>query len=203
MLIDHIGMATGFTCLQYGLLYVLLPILGSALLGINGVWAGIAIAPVLTLLCMLLFVYQRFGKDNFPLLLGDMNSEIVVLDGTIIAESTVDLPDRVRNCLVSHQFTSTKADNAALVIGELVSCIVEKNKNAKKPVLIELSIFFEDALVQIIERDSGELFEFIASDAQAGELSCCIPGGQMKSQREGTYLVTTGYNRNIIQFSRW
>ncbi len=202
MLIDHIGIATGFTCLQYGLLYVLLPMLGSALFGINGVWAGVAIAPVLTLICLLLFVLLRFGKDNFPLLLGNMRSEIVVMDDVLSANSTVDLAQRVRSCMLSHQIASTKADNAALVIGELVSCMIEKNKNAKKAVLIELSLFFGDASVQIIERDTGELFEFVASDTQVEEMSGCIPVGLTEAQREGTYLVTTGYNRNRIQYSR-
>ena len=202
MLIDHIGIATGFTCFQYGLLYVVLPMLGSSLWGINGVWAGIAIAPVLTLICALLFVALRFGRDNFPFLLGSMRSEIVVMDDVLTAESAVDLPKHVRRCMLAHQYAPAKADNAAQVIGELVSCMIQKNRHAKKKVLIELSLFFEDASVQIIERDSGELFEFVASDAPGGDMSDRTPDGQIEAQREGAYLVTTGYNRNRIQYSR-
>ena len=202
MLIDHIGIATGFTCFQYGLLYVVLPMLGSSLWGINGVWAGIAIAPVLTLICTLLFVALRFGRDNFPFLLGSMRSEIVVMDDVLTAESAVDLPKHVRRCMLAHQYAPAKADNAAQVIGELVSCMIQKNRHAKKKVLIELSLFFEDASVQIIERDSGELFEFVASDAPGGDMSDRTPDGQIEAQREGAYLVTTGYNRNRIQYSR-
>ena len=200
MLIDHIGIATGFTCLQYGLLNVLLPMLGSSLWGIHGVWAGIATAPVLTLICALLFVLLRFGKENFPFLLWDMGSEIVVMEDVLSADSPVHLAERVRSCMLSHQYACTEADDAANVITELVSCTIKKNGNVKKKVLIELSLFFEDASVQIIERDSGELFEFVASDTQVGDLSGCIPIGQTKAQREITYLVTTGYNRNIIRF---
>lgn len=202
MLIDHIGIATGFTCLQYGLLNVLLPMLGSSLWGIHGVWAGIATAPVLTLICTLLFVLLRFGKENFPFLLWDMDSEIVVMDDVLSADSPVHLAERVRSCMLSHQYASTVADNAALVIAELLSCTIKKNENTKKAVLIELSLFFEDDSAQIIERDSGELFEFVASDTQVGDLSGCIPVGQTKAQREIAYLVTTGYNRNRIRYSR-
>lgn len=203
MLIDHIGIATGFTCLQYGLLNVLLPMLGSSLWGIHGVWAGIATAPVLTLICTLLFVLLRFGKENFPFLLWDMDSEIVVMDEVLSADSPVHLAERVRSCMLSHQYASTVADNAALVIAELLSCTIKKNENTKKAVLIELSLFFEDDSAQIIERDSGELFEFVASDTQVGDLSGCIPVGQTKAQREIAYLVTTGYNRNRIRYSRY
>ena len=87
MLIDRIVMATCFACFQNGLLYILLPILGSVIFGINGMWAGFVAAPILTLVCAMLFVYLRFGKDNFPFLLNDMGSEIVVLDDTLSPES--------------------------------------------------------------------------------------------------------------------
>ena len=55
MLIDRIGMVTCFACFQNGLLYILLPILGSVIFGINGMWAGFVAAPILTLsaLCFL------------------------------------------------------------------------------------------------------------------------------------------------------
>ena len=65
MLIDRIGMATCIACFQNGLLYILLPILGSYILGFNGMWAGFAVAPMLTLTAAMLYVYMRFGKDNF------------------------------------------------------------------------------------------------------------------------------------------
>ncbi|MBR7190263.1 MAG: hypothetical protein IKD63_04030, partial [Oscillospiraceae bacterium] len=46
MLIDRIGMATCIACFQNGVLYILLPILGAFLFGINGMWAGFAVSPI-------------------------------------------------------------------------------------------------------------------------------------------------------------
>ena len=83
MLIDRIAMATCIACFQNGLLYILLPIAGSLIFGINGMWAGFIAAPILTLICAMLFVYLRFGKDNFPFLLNDMDSEIIVMEDTL------------------------------------------------------------------------------------------------------------------------
>lgn len=50
-----------------------------------------------------------------------MNSKIVDMNDTLTGEAAVDLPDRIKNSLLSHQYASTKANNAALVIGQLVS----------------------------------------------------------------------------------
>ena len=202
MLIDRIGMATCIACLQNGVLYILLPVLGASLFGINGMWAGFVVAPILTLICGYLFVYLRFGKENFPFLLKDMDSDIEVMDDTLSTESAVGLSDRVRSSLLSHQYARTTANNAALFVEEIGLTILERNKNAKKPILIELSLIYEAGTVLIIERDSGMLFDITASDVQIGELSSFILSGLMEAHREKAYLVTTGYNRNMIRFSQ-
>ena len=202
MLIDRIGMATCIACFQNGLLYVLLPILGSVIFGINGLWAGFAVAPVLTLICAFLFVFLRFGKDNFPFLLKNMESEIVVLDDTLTPDSASALSEKVQDCLLSHQYPKDAANRAALFTEEIGLTIIEINKRSKKPVLIEFSLFFEDDHVLIIERDSGKLFDLTDPDAEIKGLSGFILSGLMEAHDEKAHLVTTGYNRNMIRFSR-
>ena len=202
MLVDRIGMATIAACFQNGLLYILLPILGSIIFGINGMWAGFVIAPILTIICILLFVYLRFGKDNFPYLLKDMDSEIVVMDDNLTAEAISALSEQVRDHLLAHQYTDEIANRASLFTEEIGLTVIEHNKSAKKPVMIELSLFFEDDHVLIIERDSGVLFDLTDPDAQTKGLSSFILSGLMESHDDKAYLVTTGYNRNMIRFSR-
>ncbi|MBR6051468.1 MAG: hypothetical protein IKP68_09765 [Clostridia bacterium] len=202
MLIDRIGMATCFACFQNGLLYILLPILGSVIFGINGMWAGFAVAPILTLGCAFLFVYLRFGKDNFPYLLKDMDSEIVVMDDTLTPKSASALSKQVLNCMLTHKYPNDTATRASLFVEEIGLTIMEVNKQAKKPVLIELSLFFEEDQVLIIERDSGKLFDLTDPNAEIKGLSGFILSGLMEAHDEKAYLVTTGYNRNMIRFSR-
>jgi Na+-driven multidrug efflux pump len=203
MLIDRIGMATCIACLQNGLLYILLPILGSILLGLNGMWAGFAAAPILTLAAALLFVYLRFGKDNFPFLLKDLDAEIEVMDDVLTPETAAALSERVAASLRSHQFPGEKSNRAALFVEEIGLTVAERNRQSKKPVLVELSLFFESDSVLIIERDSGELFDLTDPDLPIKGLSGLVLSGLMEAHKEEkAYLVTTGYNRNMIRFRR-
>ena len=202
MLIDRIAMATCIACFQNGLLYILLPIAGSLLFGINGMWAGFIAAPILTLICAMLFVYLRFGKDNFPFLLNDMDSEIIVMEDTLTPESATELSRQVAGSLASHQYPKEIVNRAALFTEEIGLTILESNKQAKKPLLIELSIFYEADKVVIIERDSGKLFDLTDPDNQIKGLSGFTLSGLMEAHDEKAYLVTTGYNRNVIRFSR-
>ena len=202
MLIDRILMSTCFSCLQNGLLYILIPILGSLLFGINGMWAGFVVAPVVALVLALLFVYLKFGKDDFPYLLKDIDSEIEVMDDTLSVASATILSRRVLESMVTHDFSRDEANHAALFVEEIGLTILEKNKAKKKPVLIELSLFYEGDSVLIVERDSGELFDLTDSYSQVQGLSSFVLNGLMKSHDEKKYLVTTGYNRNMIRFAR-
>ncbi len=202
MLIDRIKMATCFACLQNGALYMGLPILGGLIFGLKGMWVGFIISPLLTLITALIFVYLRFGKENFPFILNDMGSEIVVMDDKLTAESAGKLSRQVEDALLSHGYQKQEALRASLFVEEIGLTVLEKNKQAKKPVLIEISLFFEDDSVLIIERDSGKLFDITDPDLHIDGLSSLIISGLMESQKEKAYLVTTGYNRNIIRFRR-
>ena len=160
------------------------------------------IAPILTLVCAYLYVYLRFGRDNFPFLLKDMESEIEVVDDTLTPETAVGLSNRVRNSLLAHQYMKKTADKAALFVEEIGLTILERNRQAKKPVLVELSLFFEEDSVLVIERDSGVLFDLTESDVQVGGLSSFLLSGLMKAHKDKAYLITTGYNRNMLRFPR-
>lgn len=203
MLIDRIGMATCISCLQNGLFYIIFPILGHTLFGTGGMWAGFAIAPLLTLAGAMLFVYLRFGKEQFPFLLKDMDSDIVVIDDTLTKEAVSGLSETVGKNLGTRQYPGAVANRAALFIEEICLTIMENNQQTKKPVLVEVSLFFEKDSVLIIERDSGELFDLTDLDLSVKGLSGFILSGLMAAHREEkAYLVTTGYNRNMIRFLR-
>ena len=202
MLIDRIGMATCIACLQNGLLYILLPISGGLLFGFNGMWAGFVAAPMLTLTAAMIFVYLRFGKENFPFLLKDMDSEIEVVEDVLTPNAASALSEHIGNSLLSHQFPRGTANRAALFVEELGLTVLERNRQTKKPVLIEFSVFFEPDSVLVIERDSGELFDITDSDLNIQGLSGFVINGLLEAHKDKAYLVTTGYNRNMIRFSR-
>ena len=87
-----------------------------------------------------------------------------------------------------------------MFVEEIGLTVLEKNKKSKKQILIELSLFFEKDSVLIIERGSGKLFDATDPDSEIAGLSSLTLSGLMRSHTEKAYLVTTGYNRNMIRF---
>ena len=131
-----------------------------------------------------------------------MDSEIEVMDDVLKEENVSKLSEQVGQSMLSHHYSKKEANRAALFVEEICLTIIERNKKLKKPVLIELSLFFEADSVLIIQRDSGELFNLTDPDLQIKGLSGFILSGLMEAHKEEkAYLVTTGYNRNMIRIS--
>ncbi|MCR5836076.1 MAG: hypothetical protein K6G88_06200 [Lachnospiraceae bacterium] len=124
------------------------------------------------------------------------------MDGILTPDTAVELSKKAGSNLLSHKYTKEVANRVALFVEEICLTILDENCNAKKPVLIELSLLFEADSVLVIERDSGQLFDLTDSDSQINGLSRFVLNGLMASHQEKAYLVTTGYNRNMIRFSQ-
>ena len=124
------------------------------------------------------------------------------MDDTLTLKSASALSEKAADSLLSHGYTKETANRAALFVEEIGLTVLDVNKQSKKPVSVELSLFFEDDHVLIIERDSGKLSDLTDPDAEINGLSGFILSGLMEAHDEKAYLVTTGYNRNMIRFSR-
>ena len=201
MLIDHVGLSVGITFLKDGLLYSLLPVLGSVLFAQTGMWAAFAVAPLLALALSLLYIRFRYGREQFPYLLKDKQRPILVFDDVLTRESCVSLSEQVNKALRSRGFGDRSATQAALFTEEIGLTLIEKNKTARKPLLVEISLLFEESSVLLIERDSGAIFDVTDPELKIDGLSSFVINGLLNAQKEKAYLTTTGYNRNMIRFS--
>ena len=199
MLIDRVGLAVGVTFLKDGVLYSVLPIAGSLLMGKTGMWAAFALSPVLALIITMIFIRWHYGKASFPNLLVPKHADIVVFDGVFTTEMCSVLSEKVQNTLNERGYSKKQSMKAALFTEEIGLTIIEKNKDSKRPVLAEISLLFDDGSVMLIERDAGKVFDITDPDMKIDGLSSFILTGLMESHKEKAYQTTTGYNRNMIR----
>ena len=202
MLIDRVGLAVGVTLIKDGVLYSVLPVVGSFILGKTGVWAAFALSPVLALIITSIYIRWRYGKASFPSLLVPKHADIVVFDGVFTPEMCSELSEKVQNTLTERGYSKKQSMRAALFTEEIGLTIIEKNKDSKSLVLAEISLLFDEGSVLLIERDAGKVFDITDPDLKIDGLSGFILSGLMESHKEKAYQTTTGYNRNMIRFNK-
>lgn len=202
MLVNHVALSVAITVLKDGFLYSVLTLLASVLFGENGMWVAFATTPALALALSFLFIRYHYGAARFPYLLEKTKTEIIVMDDTLTSEGCARLSEWTRAAMQEYGYSARVASRAALFTEEIGLTILEKNATGRKPILIEISILFEDGSALLIERDSGEIFDLTDPDQAISGLSSFILSGLMEAHKEKAYLTTTGYNRNMMRFSQ-
>lgn len=200
MLVDRVGLAVGVTVLKDGILYSVLPVAGSALLGKTGMWTAFALSPVLALIITSIYIRLCYGKASFPGLLIPKYADIVVLDSVLTPDKCSELSERVQRIMTEHGYSKKQAMKASLFTEEIGLTIIEKNKESKNVLPTEISLLFDEGSVLLIERDAGKIFDITDPDMKIEGLSSYILSGLMEAHKEKAYQTTTGYNRNMIRF---
>ena len=202
MLVNHVGLSVAITMLKDGVLYSTLPVLASVLFGEKGMWAAFAITPALALGLSFLFIRFRYGAAKFPYLLEHTDTEIIVMEDWLTKDSCSQLSEQVQTSMLEHGHSKHTASRAALFTEEICLTVLEKNHERKQPVMTELSLLYEDGSTLLIERDSGEIFDLTDPNQTVSGLSSFILSGLMEAHEEKANLTTTGYNRNMMRFTR-
>lgn len=201
MLVNHVGLSVAITILKDGVLYSVLLLLASAFFGERAMWIAFALTPALALFLSFWYVRMHYGASRFPFLLENTDMEIIVMHDTLTKDGCVRLSENVQMAMREHGFSTRAATRGALFTEEIGLTILEKNDGGKRPILIELSLLFEETSVLLIERDSGEIFDLTDPDQTVSGLSSFILSGLMEAHKEKANLTTTGYNRNMMRFS--
>ena len=196
--IDHIGFSVGAICLKDCVLYIVLPLLFSAAAGVNGLWTGIAAAPVLGIVLSMLALRLYAGKELFPSLLDTRESEIIVYDAMLTPDSMVKASMDVEEQMKKHNYPDNTCVKAALFTEEISATVREKNGDAR--VHMEYTLIFEKDSVRLVIRDSGIIFDVTDPDMKVAGISSFFLNGLLTAQKEKGYIPTTGYNRNLIRF---
>ena len=199
LLIDRILLSLLICGMKDCLSMILLMFVFGALFGINGVWLGFCIAPVLSLGVSALLIRLFYGKQKFPLLLEQEETVTASFDLYLEEQAIVDTRDQVEQLLKEHQICQSTILQCMLLVEELGMLI--KERNPKKKILAECTVMISDS-VQIIFRDDGILFDITDADGPVSSLRSYVVATMMEFYSHKSHLVTTSFNRNMFRFPK-
>ena len=168
------------------------------ILGLNGIWIGIALTPVLTLIVCSLITRMKYGSKNFPYYLDDKNN-IADFDVVLTPENVIKLRDNSEKFLLEHSIPSKTINKLLLLVEETGMTIIEHNKNNK--ILAEYTIeIFESNNVRLIVRDNGKIFNITDKNLHIMSLRNYIFAQlmSMKALKNNENITTISNNRNIF-----
>ena len=170
------------------------------LFGANGVWAALGAAPVVTVLLFGAFIFVRYGRRQFPLLLPtDRDAGLRVFNLMLTEREISDTSAAVGRLLAEQGEPEATVFRTSLMVEEVF--MVVKDRNGSRKVRAEVTLDLNDGGVELILRDDGEVFDITDADARITSLRTYLVASVMQAMPGRMNLTTTGYNRNVFKFN--
>ena len=198
--IGHEGLACTLTLLaNLAVPVALYPVFGR-IFGINGVWAALGAAPIVTVALFSAFLLVRYGRGMFPFLLPkDRDAGLRVFNLMLTEAEITETSSAVSRFLTSQGFPEATVYRAALMVEEVF--MVVKDRNGARKVRGEATLDLNDGGLALILRDDGEVFDITDADARITSLRTYLVASVMEAIPRRMNLTTTGYNRNVFKFN--
>ena len=174
----------------------------ASFIGINGLWIGMAAAPILAILIGSVIVMCRYGKTAVPLILDAKNDiGISSYDIVLTPENTIKMRDDIECLLRKNNVTDKTIYRIMLLIEELGTLITEQNPGKKIYCECTIKISDSEKEIKIIMCDSGKIFNITDSDMEISSLNAFVVSSMMEKYENRKNLTTMGYNRNEFLIS--
>ena len=200
LFIEKSGLACALTALlNFVAPVALYPVFGR-IFGINGVWAALGAAPVVTVVLFSAFLLARYGRRKFPLLLAtDRDAGLRAFDLMLTEREITETSAAVSRFLVERGEPEETVFRTSLMVEEVF--MVVKDRNGARKVRGEAALDVNGEEVELILRDDGEVFDITDADARITSLRTYLVASVMQAMPGRMNLTTTGYNRNVFKFN--
>ena len=198
LLIDRIPLGVFISALRDVLIPAPLAIMLGYFFGIYGVFCGIAIAPILSVLLMRFYLSRKYPED-FPLLLGD-KGKIPSFQYDLFLEEhrIVEVRDEIGKMLRDHGYDSKCINRISLLFEEV--CMLLKEENEGTEIIAECSMLLLNDRIRMILRDTGKTFDITDSDMKVTSLhSYVVTNIATHISYTKNHLPAMSFNRNVFE----
>lgn len=196
---DHIVLGSVMVCLYIALVPIFVGIVLAAFFGMTGLWVGIALAPLLSILIIMAYICLRYGKSKMPFILSEYDVKSFTYDITLTEENVMQLCDAIRNKLINENIEKRIQLKPVVLCEDYLLLVAEKNGN--KALDIECSLLIGD-YIELIFRDTGKLLDITDADLKITSLRSMVVSCLANRINNKDYLLTTSYNRSVFRFEK-
>ena len=178
-------------------LSVILVFIMGGIFGVNGVFAGLAMAPLLAYGLLMLYITKRYGKENCPTLISYLPGSrgSYLLNFNTSPEEIIHAQKEIEGILIEKDIDRRTIGRVKLLVEELFMLIWEKNGG--KDVLCECTVILRPEGVQLITKDEGILFDISEDDVTVTSIvSLAVSAYMNKMEDNKNYLTTISFNRS-------
>ena len=199
ILVDRIALGVFDTLLRELFPALPLAVLGGFVGGVHGMFIGLTISPPLGYLLSFEYIKRRYGGENYPLFLADLEWEKKAkwFEFRALPDSIVGVRDRLGDALKAGGCSDRQTNRAMLLFEELLMGIHDCNPG--RTVLAECAIEIGD-VVRIITKDDGRIVDLTDSDLDVSSLRAYTLSNLLQAHAaRRVHMPALSYNRNVLE----
>ena len=197
LMLERVKLSLGILLVRDLLFSLTLPVAGGVWLGLEGVWLGVALAPVAGVAVASGYVLARHGWGRFPLLLERNGLDVLTHDLVLGTESILTLRRHVEEFLKLHHVGDETRFKVMMLVEELYMLTMEKNPGRR--IVAECTVF-AGREITFISRDTGVIFDITDADNPVSSFRSFVVSSMMERHTQRQYQLTTSFNRQVFKF---
>ncbi len=197
LVIEHITLGLIVCAMRDVVLSIAFIIILGGVFNLTGMLVGIAIAPAIAYILLMIYITLRYGSKDCPLLLSQVEEakNYYLFNITARHDEIISMQKEIEIILNKHSVNKRIISETMLLIEEMYVLISQMNNN--KEVFVECTVFVHPDGIQIISKDDGVSFDMADENISTKSLSAYTVSMYLeKKEFTNHHLTTMSFNCN-------
>ena len=197
LVIEHITLGLIVCAMRDVVLSIVFIIILGGAFNLTGMLIGIAIAPAIAYILLMICITLRYGSKDCPLLLSQVEEakNYYLFNITTKHDEIISMQKEIEMILNKHSVNKRTISETMLLIEEMYVLISQMNNN--KEVFVECTVFVHPNGIQIISKDDGVSFDMADENISTKSLSAYTVSMYLeKKEFTNRHLTTMSFNCN-------
>ncbi|MBQ9819497.1 MAG: hypothetical protein IJM60_04380, partial [Bacteroidales bacterium] len=176
-----------------------LAVLGGLAGGVMGMFAGLTAAPPIGYLLSVLYIDRKYGRENYPLFLADLErrKSVRLYQFRALPDEIIRVRDEIGLALKDSACPAGQVNRVMLTFEELFMLIHDCNPG--KTVLAECTVEAGGS-VRLITKDSGRIVDLTDTDRDVRSLRGYTFSNLLEAHAvRRVHLLALSYNHNVLE----
>ena len=176
-----------------------LAVLGGLAGGVYGMYTGLMIAPALGYFLSVLYIKRKYGRDNYPLLLKDLEhkKKVKLYEFRVLPDAIVKVRDEIGSALKENGCPNQKINRAMVIFEEMFMLIYDCN--AGKKVYAECTVEIGES-IRLTSKDDGRIVDLTDTDQHVDSLRSYALSNMIESHTAlRIHSLALSYNHTALE----
>ena len=199
ILVEHISLGVFDSFLRD--LFPALPmtVLGGLAGGVYGMYIGLMAAPALGYMLSVLYIKHKYGRENYPLLLGSMErrKNVKLFEFRVQPDAVANVRDQIGLALKESGCPTRLINRSMFIFEELFMLVYDYNPG--KTVYAECSVEIGES-IRMITKDDGQIVNLTDTDRNVISLRSYALSNMLESHAtRRVHSLALSYNHNALE----